>query len=105
MIFKWFNTKEINELADQMIASFIAHIPLSDVSKGGAKAERRLAEAERHVLDMANAYAKSHKINILQKSQLPNRVKWGLLEAGYPKVLVDDLAYRIVGAVTLKREK
>jgi hypothetical protein len=105
MTFKWFDTTQINELADEMIGSFISHIPLSDIEKGGSKAERRLAEAEKHVLELATKYAGSNKINLFQKSHLPNRVKWKLIEAGYPKMMVDDLAYRIVAAVTKKRSK
>jgi hypothetical protein len=88
-----------------MAREFTDHISIADIEKGGKKAELRLGEAHESLLRQASEFAGTHQLNIYKKSRLANRVKWALLDAGYPKPLVDDLAYKLATAVTLAGKK
>lgn len=101
MIFKWFDTKEVDALADRMVRAFAERLPAADYGQRGKKAELRLREAHEALLKEAREFAGSRRLNIYQKSRLANRVKWALREAGYPKPLADELAYELAAAVTL----
>lgn len=101
MIFKCLDATEVDALADRMTREFSERCTVGDIEKGGRKAEVRLGEAYENLLRTAREFAATRKLNIYKKSRMANRVKWALLGVGYPQTLVDDVAYKLVAAVTL----
>lgn len=101
MLFKWFDTREVDAQAQRMVQEFSERLPLTDYQSGGKKAEARLREAHDMLLRQARECAASQKLNIFKKSRLANRVKWALLDAGYPKVLADEIAYELAAVTAL----
>src|SRR5690606_5370128 len=79
MIFKWFDTGEVDALAERMVTEFRDRLPLADCEAGGKKAEARLRSAHDTLLQQAREFATNNKLNIYKKSRLANRVKWALL--------------------------
>jgi hypothetical protein len=104
MIFNWFETSDLDFATDQWVNEFSTRCSTEDVEKGGKKAEFRFIEAQEALLKRAKEYADANKLNIYKKSRLANRIKWSLLDRGYPKPIVDDLAYRLASAVTMTKK-
>lgn len=101
MIFKWFDTGEVDALAERMVTEFRDRLPLADCEAGGKKAEARLRSAHDTLLQQAREFATNNKLNIYKKSRLANRVKWALLDSGYPKTLADEIAYELAAITAL----
>lgn len=101
MMFKWFDTREVDALAERMIREFKERLPSASFETGGKTSEARRRKGHDVMLEQAREFAGERKLNIYQKSRLANRVKWALLEAGYPKPFVDELAYELATVIAL----
>ena len=101
MILNWFDTREVDALAERMVSEFRERLPPADCEAAGKKAEARLRGAHDSLLQQAREFASGRKLNIYKKSRLANRVKWALLDSGYPKPLADEIAYELAAATAL----
>lgn len=101
MIFKWFDTSDVDALAERMVKEFCERLPIAECQAGGRKAEVRLRGAHDTLLQQAREFASSKRLNIYKKSRLANRVKWALLDSGYPKPLADEIAYELAAITAL----
>ena len=105
MIISWFDTKEVDALADQLVKELVHRVPPESVSAAGKKAESKKDRTREIVLRQAQDFANTHPLNIYKKAKLANRFKWALIEAGYPSAYVDDIAYEVAAAVATRRVK
>ncbi|MCU0736038.1 MAG: hypothetical protein MUF20_11050 [Methylotetracoccus sp.] len=101
MLLKWFDTREVDALAEHMVSEFAERLPVADCEIAGRKAEVRLREAHETLLRQAREFASTQRLNIYKKSRLANRIKWALREAGYPKILTDEIAYELAAITAL----
>lgn len=103
MVLAWFDTRAVDALAERLIQGFVERVPLTQAGAAAAKKSRR---AHDQVLRQAHEFARDNRLNVYKKARLANRFKWGLLEAGYPKPFVDEMAYElavIVGSPALPK--
>ena len=105
MLFKWLDTTKVDALAQRLVEQFREQVPLADYQSGGKKAEARLRQAHDELLRQAKEFAATESLNLYKKSRLANRVKWALRDAGYPKVLTDEIAYELAAVTALARKK
>lgn len=101
MLFNWFDTRDVDAETERMVREFSERLPLNDYEAGGRKAETRLREAHEMLLRQAREFAARQRLNIYKKSRLANRIKWALREAGYPKILSDEIAYELAAITAL----
>jgi len=100
MVFKWFDTRAGDEIADRIARDLVERIPPASIGEGGKKFEAKQRKTQDLVLRQAHDFASAHKLNFYTKARLANRFKWTLIEAGYPRQYVDDIAYELAMVVS-----
>jgi hypothetical protein len=95
MIFDWFDTKEVDALADRLARDLIERVPPSNLDVHSNKAEATRGKTLEAVFRQVRDFTSKHRLNVFKKARLANRFKWALREAGYPKVLVDEMAFEL----------
>ncbi|HMH19295.1 MAG TPA: hypothetical protein VK572_14235 [Burkholderiales bacterium] len=101
MILDWFKSKEVDEFADSIVADLVRRLPPSGVGVPAKKAADRLRKTHDAIFARIESFARSQSLNIYKKARLGNRIKWALMEAGYPSDFVDTLTLELVTVVTL----
>ena len=100
MIFKWFDTKDVDALAKRMVDDLVKRAPPANFGSGGRKAEAKKDRTHDLVLRQASEFARDHKLNVYTKARLANNFKWALLDAGYPKDFVDRMTVELAAVVS-----
>jgi hypothetical protein len=95
MILEWFNTKDVDALADRLAEDLVKRVPPSNLAASGKKAEANKSKTREAILRQVRNFTSKHRLNVYQKARLANRFKWALREAGYPKALVDEMAFEL----------
>ncbi len=96
----WFNTKEVDEIADAIVADLVQRLPPSP-GPHTRKTADRLRKTHDVIFARLEQFVRSHRLNIYKKAHLGNRVKWALREAGYSNEFTDALSYELVTVATL----
>jgi hypothetical protein len=95
----WFDTTEVDRLADTVLAELTERVPLSSLRKESqAKRFSRMTEV---ISDQVRAFARAQRPNFYKRARLGNRVKWALKDAGYPEAFVDAFTTELVTLVTV----
>jgi hypothetical protein len=97
----WFNGKGVDEFADSIVADLVKRLPPSGVDAPAKKAAERLKKTHDAIFGRIEKFARAQKLNIYKKARLGNRLKWALLDVGYPSDFVDTLTLELVTVVTL----
>lgn len=100
MVFDWFNTKELDEFADAMVARLIENYPPSSDPLSGKKAFERMRRLFGSTFDRIDGLVRSRPLNLYKKAHFANRVRWALREAGYSAEFVDTMTQELVMHVT-----
>ena len=100
-ILRWFDTREIDELAHSIAAELAKRIPPSKLESPTKQAAERLRNTHDAVFTRVGKFARTHKLNIYKKARLGNQFRWALKEAGYPPEFVESWTYELVVLVTL----
>lgn len=100
MFGKWFDTKEVDEVADAIVADLVKRLPPSP-GPHTRKTADRLRKTHDVIFARLEQFALSHKLNIYKKARLANRVRWALREAGYAPEFTDALSYELATVATL----
>jgi hypothetical protein len=100
-IFGWFDTREIDELAQAIAAELAKRIPPSKLDSHTKQAANRLRNTHDAVFARVGKYARTHKLNIYKKARFGNQFRWALREAGYPPEFVESWTYELVLLITL----
>ena len=97
MVWGWFNTKDVNALADRLAEDFVRKIPPTSLE--GSSSSKKLSKSYGQVMRQAHAFVQTHSMNLYKKAHMANRFKWALLQAGYPKWFVDEMTYELASVV------
>ncbi|HEV7476751.1 MAG TPA: hypothetical protein VGO02_03330 [Burkholderiales bacterium] len=81
----WFNTKELDEFADSLVAELLERVPPAGRQLSGAKALQRISRSFGATFTRIDAFARSQRLNVYKKAHFANRIRWALKEAGYPE--------------------
>jgi hypothetical protein len=96
----WFNTKEVDAVADGIVADLVQRLPPMP-GPHTRKTADRLRKTHDVVFARLEQFARTRKLNIYKKARLGNRVRWALREAGYAPEFTDALSYELVTVATL----
>ena len=105
MMLEWFNCKAVDEFADSIAADLMKRVPPTGIEAPAKKAAQRLRKTHDAVFGRIEKFARAQKLNIYKKSRLGTRLKWALLDAGYPIDFVDTLTLELLTVVTLVSRK
>jgi len=100
-IFQWFDTREIDELAQAIAAELVKRVPPSALDSHTRAAADRLRNTHDAVFARAGKFARTQTLNIYKKARLGNQFRWALKEAGYPVEFVEAWTYELVTLITL----
>jgi hypothetical protein len=105
MLFAWFNTREVDEFADSVVAELLQRFPPSGVDLSTKKAVERLMKNVDRLMLRVSDFASGHELNLYKKARFGNRIRWGLREAQYPARFVEVMTYELVTQLTLASRK
>jgi hypothetical protein len=100
MFGNWLNTKEVDEVADAIVADLVKRLPPSP-GPHTRKTADRLKRTHDVIFARLEQFAHSRKLNIYKKARLANRVRWALRAAGYAPEFTDALSYELATVATL----
>jgi hypothetical protein len=100
-IFRWFDTREIDEFAQLIAAELVKRVPPATLDSHTKKAAERLRNTHEAIFARAGKFARTHKLNVYKKARLGNQFRWALKEAGFPREFVDAWTYELVTLVAL----
>jgi isocitrate dehydrogenase kinase/phosphatase len=100
-IFQWFDTREIDELAQAIAAELVKRVPPSALDSHTKKAADRLRNTHDAIFARASKFARTRPLNIYKRARLGNQFRWALKEAGYPSEFVESWTYELVTLITL----
>ena len=98
---KWLRTQEVDALADKVVDDLMKRVPLNELRKEGAKADKRFHRMTEVVSNEVRAFGYTQRPGVYQRARLGNRVKWALKDAGYPEPFVDAFTTEVVTLVTV----
>lgn len=101
MFLDWFNTKEVDEFADSLVADLLRRIPPSAVDSPARKTAERLRKTHDVIFARVEKFARTQRLNLYKKARLGNRIKWALKDAGYSAEFADSLTFELVTLTTL----
>lgn len=67
MIFKWFNTEEVDKFTDAVVEAFIANFPPSELQDQRRKSPARFKRASDALFSSAADFVVTHKPNVYQE--------------------------------------
>lgn len=102
MISEWFKSKDVDEFADALVAEVRQRFPPAGVELSAKKGAERLSKIHQALFARVTAFARGNRLNLYRKARLGNRVKWALLDAGYPNRFVDAFVHELVTTVVLE---
>lgn len=102
MISEWFRSKDIDAFADALVADVRQRFPPTGVELSAKKGAERLAKIHQALFATVISFARGNRLNLYRKARLGNRVKWALLDAGYPAYFVDAFVHELVTTVVFE---
>jgi hypothetical protein len=101
----WFSTKEVDALADAIVAELRERFPQAGTDLSTRKsAEKAMKALERMAGDITR-FAAQRSPNVYQKARFGNRIKWALKDAGYPAPFIDVVTHEFVKQLTLSASR
>lgn len=99
MTIAWFDTTEVDDLANRLADALVKRIPLTSFGNYSKKAESIKIKTREAMLRQVRDFTSKHRLNVYKKARLANQFKWRLREAGYPKEFVDDMAFELAAVM------
>lgn len=100
-IFDWFDTREGDGLAREIVAELVKRVPPSTLSAKDKKTATRLRNTHDAIFVRAGRFARTHELHVYKKARLANPFQWALKDAGYPPEFVESWTYELATLVTL----
>ena len=99
----WFNTSEVDALADWIVAEVGKRYPATGIAKSQKKTTERFIKVHDSIFNRVQSFTREQPLNIYKKARLGNRVRWALMDAGYPTAFADSLAQELVTTVAVMK--
>jgi len=96
-----FDSKEVDEFADSIVAELLERHPPHAGSIAGKKEIARLRKAFGRIFSRIDSFARTHSLTLYTKARLANRIQWGLKEAGYREDFVEATTQEVATHVAL----
>ncbi len=102
---RWFDTKEVDALADSIVAELRDRVPSASIGAGKRRDAERARKAFAGVFGRVDAFFAARRVNLYQKARFGNRVRWALREAGYPDGFVEEATRELVMHAAISARK
>ena len=92
----WFNTQELDEFADSLVAELKQRFPPPGDKIARGKGFERLTRSFGVTFTRIDAFARTQRLNFYKKAHFANRIRWSLAEAGYPQDFVATMTQELL---------
>jgi hypothetical protein len=100
-IFAWFDTREGDALAREIVSELIKRVPPTTLPAKDKKAALRLRNTHDAIFARAGKFARTHRLNVYKKARFANQFKWALKDAGYPPEFIESWTYELATLVAV----
>ena len=104
-MFGWLDTKDVDALADSIVADLRRLVPVSGAEARTKKDVQKLHKQFGAVFSRIDSFLLSHRLSLYAKARLGNRVKWALKEAGYPPPFIEQVTSEIALHAALMKKQ
>lgn len=94
-MFNWFNATQAKEFANKLADFLIEKMPREESTKKDKILKKR-SEVIAAALWQVDEFKKAQKLNVYQKAQLGNTLKWRLIEAEFEKEFSDEITHLVL---------
>lgn len=101
-IFKFLDTREVEEFASGLAIDLSRRFPPSSESRTDSGAKRQIDVILEGLAARALRYHATHRLGLYKKAKLGNVFKWKLLELGYSAGFAEGATRDIVTRLALK---
>ncbi len=101
----WFCTKEVDALADSLVAGLRDRFPEGGTDLSARKSAEKAMKALDRMAGDITRFAAQRRPNMYQKARFGNRIKWALKDAGYPAPFIDVVTHEFVKQLTLSASR
>src|SRR5262245_52937797 len=96
----WFSCKEVDALADSIMAELLERFPRAGTDlSDGKSVERALKSLDRMIVRIGS-FGAERRPNFYQKAHFANRIKWAMKDAGYAAPFVEAATYEFLKHLT-----
>jgi hypothetical protein len=100
-IFNWFDTKEVDKLAREIVAELIKRVSPATLPAKDKRSAARLRNTHDAVFARAGKFSRTHSLNVYKRARLANQFQWALKDAGYPPEFVESWTYELAALITV----
>ena len=104
-IFDWFDTREGDSLAREMVTELIQRAPPASLPARDKKTAIRLRNTHDAIFSRAGKFARTQRLNVYKRARFANQFKWALKDAGYPPEFVESWTYELATLITVTSVK
>ena len=101
----WFNTKEVDAVADAVVAELRARFPPPGHEVRNKKDVQRVLKGVDRVMARVEELARHGRLNVYKKARFGNRVQWALRESQYPAEFAEAMTHELITQLTLATQK
>lgn len=94
-MFSWFNASQAKEFANALADFLIEKLPKQDSEKN-SKVMKKRGEVIASALWQVDQFKATHQLNVYQKAQLGNTLKWRLIEAQFEREFADEITHLVL---------
>lgn len=95
-MFAWFESREAVEFGRSLADFFAERVPAKPIALDDRKAVRKFNSAVERMHLRAAEFRQRHAPNMYQRAKLMNAFQWRLLDLGYDKAMVEEMARNLV---------
>lgn len=96
MLFKWFDATEARDFGLSLAEFFAKRIPAASIPASGKRQLEKAFEVIAKLHTQIRQFRIDHKMNMYQKAKLANAFQWKLIDLGYDKAIVQELAKELL---------
>lgn len=101
---QWFKSSDVDAFADSIVGELKRRFPPAGIDMDAKKARERIQKTYQLIFARIESFARSADLNLYRKARLGNRVRWALVEAGYPKQFVEAFTHEVVTVVAVTKK-
>lgn len=95
-MFSWFDSKAAEEFGESLANFFGERVPAKAIAPGNNKALRKFDSVLERMHLRASEFRKQQALNVYKRAKLMNAFQWRLLELGYDKAMVGEMAKSLI---------
>jgi hypothetical protein len=98
-MFKWFDARRATAFGTELADFFAERMPPAALRSRDAKTVRKAGTVKEQLLQRAAQFRDTQRPNMFQRAKLMNAFQWRLIDLGYDRAMVEEIARQLVGVL------